>query len=157
MATAGTRENSTGLLRARSILYVDDDDGVRGGVIRLLRQAGAVCHAASSHAQALEFISDNRQIDLAILDYQMPDGDIVWLLRRIRIVRPSLPVVGTSGGDRREEFGRRGVERFLQKPWKLEELLEICSPLLSARELGGSVDGIVSPQPGNLSDSDRAP
>jgi len=53
----------------------------------------------------------------------MPDGDVGSLVKRLRVARALLPLIGTSGADRRNEFAQRGVTRFLEKPWQLDELV----------------------------------
>jgi hypothetical protein len=35
-------------------------------------------------------------------------------------------VVGTSGLDRRSAFAARGVDRFLPKPWTLDDLIRVA-------------------------------
>jgi hypothetical protein len=53
----------------------------------------------------------------------MPDGDVGHLVKRLRTARAVLPLIGTSGTDRRNEFAERGVTRFLEKPWLIGDLL----------------------------------
>lgn len=108
------------------ILYVDDELVLRRAVARLLGRAGAVCVSIETHDQALELLACEPLIDLAILDFQMPDGDVGRLVARLRRQRPDLTLVGTSGADRRSEFEARGVDRFLAKPWTLDDLIRVA-------------------------------
>ena len=110
----------------RRILYVDDELSMRLAVARLLRGAGAVCLGSGTHDQAVVLLAFEPALDLAILDFEMPDGDVGRLVRRLRWQRPALPVVGTSAGDRRSEFATRGVDRFLPKPWALDDLIRVA-------------------------------
>jgi CheY-like chemotaxis protein len=156
MATA----ESTGLLHHRLqglwLLYVDDDTRVCGSVRRLLGSAGAICHVASSHDHAVELLREDRRVTLGILDYQMPDGDVAALVRRLRVVRPRLPLLGTSGTDRRTDFHSRGVDRFIQKPWRLDDLIRSIDFLPSPRDLSAS-DEIGTPSlPDRVQPSDGA-
>jgi CheY-like chemotaxis protein len=113
-------------LHGRRILYVDDETPLRLAVTRMLRGAGAICISSGTHDQAAVLLELEPNLDLAILDFQMPDGDVGRLVRRLHWQRPSLPVVGTSASDRRSEFAARGVERFLPKPWTLDDLIRIA-------------------------------
>jgi CheY-like chemotaxis protein len=113
-------------IHGRRILYVDDEPLMRGAVARVLRGAGAVSLGAGSHDQAIALLELEFPLDLAILDFQMPEGDPASLLRRLRRRWPALPVVGTSGLDRRSEFAAQGVERFLRKPWTLDDLIRVA-------------------------------
>jgi CheY-like chemotaxis protein len=122
---AEPRSRRRSRIQGRRILYVDDDLLMRLAVARLLRGAGAVCIGTDTHDQAVGLLGFEPLLDLAILDFQMPDGDVGRLVRRLHGQRPSLPVVGTSGSDRRSEFAARGVDRFLPKPWTLDDLIHV--------------------------------
>src|SRR5688572_25166582 len=113
-------------IRDRRILYVDDDLLLRLSVARLLRGAGAVCIGTGTHAEAAVLLAFEPDLDLAILDFEMPDGDVGRLVRRLHWQRPALPVVGTCAGDRSSEFAARGVSRFLPKPWVLDDLIQVA-------------------------------
>ena len=110
-------------IRGKRILYVDDDVSVRCTTSRLLRGAGAICLLACTHDQAVMLVGGEPELALAILDFQMPDGDVGRLVERLRTERAGLPLIGTSGGDRRSEFAARGVTQFLEKPWQLVDLV----------------------------------
>jgi CheY-like chemotaxis protein len=113
-------------IHGRRILYVDDELLMRRAVTRLLRGAGAVCLCTGTQDQALVLLASEPVLDLAILDFQMPGGDVGRLVRRLHWLRPALPLVGTSGSDRRSEFAARGVDRFLPKPWALDDLIDVA-------------------------------
>lgn len=110
-------------IEGKRILYVDDELSMRLAATRLLRGAGAVCVCTETHDQAAVLLAFEPPIDLAILDFQMPDGDVGRLVPRLRWQRPGLTLVGTSGSDRRSDFAARGVDRFLAKPWNLDDLI----------------------------------
>jgi CheY-like chemotaxis protein len=113
-------------ISGKRILYVDDELLMRLAVARLLRAAGAVCVGTGTHDQAVVLLAFEPVIDLAILDFQMPDGDVGRLVRRLHFQRPRLSLVGTSASDRRSEFAARGVARFLPKPWTLDDLIHVA-------------------------------
>lgn len=112
-----------GAIRGKRILYVDDDPSVRHATSGLLREAGVICLLAATHDQAVTLARDEPQLALAILDFQMPDGDVANLVKRLRAARAVLPLIGTSGTERSSEFAARGVTRFLEKPWQLDDLV----------------------------------
>jgi CheY-like chemotaxis protein len=114
----------TSRIRGKRILYVDDDSFLRRITARLLGTAGAICLLADTHDQALKLVGDEPELVVAILDFQMPDGDVGDLVKRLRTARPWLALIGTSAIDRRYEFAQRGVTQFLEKPWKLLELVQ---------------------------------
>lgn len=114
---------SASQLLGRRILYVDDDSFLRNASSRLLAGAGAICLLAGTHERALAIVDDEPDLALAILDFHMPDGDVGSLVERLRIARARLPLIGTSGADRRHDFADRGVTAFLEKPWQLVTLV----------------------------------
>ena len=114
-------------IQGRRVLYVDDDARLRGLVARLLGSAGATCRPAGTHADAIDILDRDPRLELAILDFHMPDGHVARLVPRLRRVRPGLPLVGTSGVDRSRDFARCGVTRFIAKPWGLEDLVRVAN------------------------------
>mgnify|MGYP000369978951 CR=1 FL=1 len=90
-------------------------------VVSTSRHGMARLHVAPGHA--CQGDEEAPSLDLAILDYQMPDGDIGQLVERLRAVRPALRLIGNSSENRRREFSERGIVHFLDKPWKIEALV----------------------------------
>jgi CheY-like chemotaxis protein len=70
---------------------------MRVAVARLLRSAGAVCLGTGTHHDAAVQLAFEPLLDLAILDFQMPNGDLGGLVRRLHWQRPALPLVGRAG------------------------------------------------------------
>ncbi len=122
----GARASRRSRIHGRRILYVDDELSMRLAVARVLRGAGAVCLGSATHDQAVVLLAFEPRVDLAILDFQMPDGDVGRLVKRLHWQRSALPLVGTSGSDQRAEFAARGVDRFLPKPWALDDLIRVA-------------------------------
>jgi CheY-like chemotaxis protein len=123
---AGLRARRRSRLHGRRILYVDDELLMRQAAIRLLRGTGAICLCTGTHDQAVVLLATEPLLDLAVLDFQMPDGDVGRLVQRLHRLRPALPLAGTSASDRRSEFAVRGVARFLPKPWVLDDLIHVA-------------------------------
>jgi CheY-like chemotaxis protein len=121
-ASAGERR-----IRGKRILYVDDDLFLRRVTGSWLGDAGAVCLLAGTHDQAVRLVNAEPRLALAILDFQMPDGDVGHLVKRLKAARAALPLVGTRAIDRSGEFAERGVTRFLEKPWQLADLVRAVS------------------------------
>ena len=119
---AASAECPMSRIRGKRILYVDDDSFLRRMTGRVLGAAGAICLLAGTHEQAVTLVRGEPGLALAILDFQMPDGDVGHLVKRLRTARAVLPLIGTSATDRRNEFAERGVTQFLEKPWELGDL-----------------------------------
>lgn len=119
-------------VRGRQILYIDDEPLMRHAANRLLRYAGAHPLLAESHAEALALAAAEPDLAVAILDYHMPDGPIERLIDQLRIVRPLLPMIGTSGAARHDDFQEHGVRHFLAKPWNLRDLVHVVGMACAA-------------------------
>jgi CheY-like chemotaxis protein len=108
----------------KRILYVDDEPvSSAGDESPAARRWCAICLLAGTHEQAVAIVEGEPDLALAILDFQMPDGDVDSLVKRLRTACAALPLIGTSGADRRQAFAERGVTGFLEKPWQLDTLV----------------------------------
>ena len=72
------------LLKDRRVLIVDDNATNRLILIRQTKSWGLEPRAASSGAEALEWINGGDVFDFAVLDMQMPEMDGVMLARELR-------------------------------------------------------------------------
>jgi CheY-like chemotaxis protein len=106
------------------VLLVDDEDYVRRFVAGEFQRSGCPCLTAESGDVALRLFARDEQIQYVLLDWYLPGDDAQELVRRFLEIRPSVQIVGVSGEDRRQDFRRIGIERFLAKPVRIETLLE---------------------------------
>ena len=106
-------------------LFVDDNVSVRDAIVTQLCDAGCVCHTAASYAEGLPIFSKNKGIQVVILDHGIGGESLDTVVERIRSTRPETILIGTSGGNRREEFEAAGVAKYLPKPWKAADLLNL--------------------------------
>jgi CheY-like chemotaxis protein len=106
------------------VLLVDDEDYVRRFVAGELQRSGCPCLTAESGDVALRLFARDEQIQYVLLDWYLPGDDAQELVRRFHEIRPSVQIVGVSGEDRRQDFRRIGIERFLAKPVRIDTLLE---------------------------------
>lgn len=108
----------------RSLLFVDDNRFLLEMTARVFQRIGTPCRIASTHDHAVEAMAQDDDVRTVILDFEMPDGDVVDLVRRLREIRPDVVLVGSSGTDHRLDFAERGVDRYVPKPWRLGDLAE---------------------------------
>ncbi len=74
-----------------TILCVDDDKSVLLTLKMILERAAFRVITASSAVEALNAIAAER-IDAAVLDYAMPNMNGIQLARRIKALKPELPI-----------------------------------------------------------------
>jgi two-component system cell cycle sensor histidine kinase/response regulator CckA len=116
-----------------TVLLVEDDALVRKVVSEMLRSLGHEVVAAGTPDTALAAIAGPRQLDLLLTDVVLPGENAPEFAERCRRQVPGLRVVFMSGyADRDVVEGllARG-ERFIQKPFSLEELGEVLEAALS--------------------------
>lgn len=80
-----------------SVLFVDDDDGVRESLARELQDRGCNVQTAQSGEAALEQLRAGAEVDCLITDLSMPGMNGVSLVRAARVLRPDLPAIILTG------------------------------------------------------------
>ncbi len=110
------------------LLVVDDEQPVRRFCERALGQLGYAVKTEERPQAALDAIKiDPDAFDLVIADYQMPDINGLTLARRIRKIRPNLPVVlftGFSENVSEAEARNAGIHEIVSKPVVVSQLAE---------------------------------
>ncbi|MET0287610.1 MAG: ATP-binding protein [Polyangiales bacterium] len=113
--------------REATILVVEDEEGVRRGVQRILKHAGYTVLVAADPQQALALVADvSGKLDLLLTDVVMPMMTGAELAERVLRMRPGLKVMYMSGHAREaldaQLLRNQGAE-FLQKPFTRQSLL----------------------------------
>jgi DNA-binding NarL/FixJ family response regulator len=85
--------------RKIQILVADDQEMVRSGVKALLVGTEIVVVAEAQCSQTAVKLALEMDVDLALLDIRMPDGDGLSALNHIKLEKPKLPVLLFSAFD----------------------------------------------------------
>jgi DNA-binding NtrC family response regulator len=104
------------------ILIVDDERLVRWSLTQRLRADGMEVVEAGSVGEALQ---QSKSFDAALLDYRLPDGDGVTLLKRLHHVDPDLPVVMLTAHkdvDIVVEAVKAGAADYVTKPFDVDDV-----------------------------------
>jgi DNA-binding NtrC family response regulator len=121
----------------RRILIVDDEADVRLPLRRFLLGKGYGVLEADSLA-SLQGLLGRETVDAAIVDFSLPDGDGLDVLRSIKTLDPSVPVVLLTGNgtiDLAVKAIKDGAEQFFTKPVELPALLVVLERALENRRL----------------------
>jgi DNA-binding NtrC family response regulator len=119
------------------ILVVDDDASIRFSVKRYLASNGFDVEVAETCAEGLAAFRAAPP-DLAILDYELPDGNGLDLLGAVKGLDASVPVVMLTGLGTIEIAVRamkEGAEQFLTKPVDLAVVAATVKRALETRRL----------------------
>src|ERR1700694_2610461 len=79
-----------------SLLIADDEELVRRPVARVFQGRGYETIEAESCAHAERFFRARRP-DLALIDYEMADGNALDLIARLRAIDKTVPIVVLTG------------------------------------------------------------
>jgi two-component system response regulator HydG len=126
------------------VLVVDDEPSARGGLEKLLRQAGYLVETAPDGARALEIAAETSP-DLVVTDLRMPVMDGLELLARLREQDGDLPVlVATAFGDIGAAVSamRVGAADFLTKPIDFDILSLAMERALERRRLRSEAENL---------------
>ena len=107
------------------ILVVEDNDTLRRGIVRALRESWTVVEEASAGDEALDCIRRREAFDVILSDVSLPGADGVAVLRaaRERDARTSVLLMTAYGSiETAVEAMRAGAFDFLQKPLALEQI-----------------------------------
>lgn len=108
-----------------TILIVEDEETQRALLAGLLRKEGYAVEEAGNGTMALDLIR-TRTIDLALLDFKLPDMDGLTILKRLKEINPEIEVIMiTAFGSIENAVNalKSGASEYLTKPIDLDDLL----------------------------------
>ena len=119
--------------QANKVLVADDDESVRESLCKLLHCEGYQVAAAANGAEVVEiFFRKQNQIDLLLVDLNMPLKNGWATLDRLLEANPSLPVLIVTGQPNQYKMAEAsGVSALVEKPIDVPALLQVINKLLS--------------------------
>src|SRR5574337_627150 len=104
------------------ILVVDDERDICEMLIKTFYEEGYLTDMANSGIEAIKKVLDGG-VDFVLLDIMMPEMSGIETLRRIKVIRPELPVVMITAYatlKTAQEAMRLGAYDYITKPFNLE-------------------------------------
>jgi PAS domain S-box-containing protein len=120
--------------RSGRILVVDDEPQLRDVVTNLLRLEGHMAVGAGSGIEGVEAFR-SEPFDVVITDLGMPDLTGLEVSRKVRELSAAVKIVLCTGWNAalsQSEQEASGVDRLLEKPFRLDKLLHLVNDLLQA-------------------------
>lgn len=123
------------------ILIADDHAIVRAGLKQFIAGDGdlQVAGEAGSGAEAVDLVR-NGEFDVVLLDIRMPDGSGIDTLRKLKLLRPELPVLMLSGFAE-EQYAlnllRAGAAGYVTKEAAPTELVKAIRTVVLGRKYVG--------------------
>ena len=117
---------------AYRILLVDDDPNCLDAINQILRREGYEIFPIGEGRVATEVVKNN-DIDLAIVDFNLPDMDGLHVLQEIKRMRRSLPVILMTAEPSKEvrlASLEAGAYSFVPKPINIPNFTQIVARAL---------------------------
>ena len=119
-----------------TLLIVDDEELVRWSLRERFRREGHTVIEAGTAASAIEQATAG--IDLVLLDYRLPDGDGLAVLRRMKELMPDTPVIlmtAFSTVENAVDAMKHGAYHYLNKPFNLDDVAMTVDKALETSRL----------------------
>jgi DNA-binding NtrC family response regulator len=122
----------------KKVLVVDDEEGIRAGIERILSKRGFEVHLAASGEQALEMLG-RETFDVALIDLKMPGISgfdvIAYIDETLQNSTVAVIVSALATVEAAVEVTRRGAFDFLVKPFTPSDLMEVMDRAVKQRKL----------------------
>ncbi len=115
-------------LAGARLLVADADESIRKAAHQLLGNQGATVETARDAHEAIALARESNY-SAAIVDIRLPDMDGYETFKRLRIVRPGVPIIMMTGFGYDPKHSivkarQEGLQTVLYKPFRIDRLLE---------------------------------
>ena len=126
------------------ILVIDDDEGVRRTISRILHRGGHEVLTAEDGGRGMDLFLSERP-EIVITDFFMPEHEGAETIVRMRRANPRIKIIAISGGG---QIGgvevlriarSLGADEIIAKPFGAHELLGLIGGLKSTGDTEDSV------------------
>jgi PAS domain S-box-containing protein len=120
---------------SKKCLLVDDNKDVLIYLNRILIDTGVTILTARSGFEALEIIRSTPDIDVVLLDMQMPEMNGIEAIKEIRKIRKNLPIIAQTAfifEDDKDIIIEAGCDACLIKPIRKDHLLTVMSSFVKS-------------------------
>jgi signal transduction histidine kinase/ActR/RegA family two-component response regulator len=112
------------------ILIVEDNETNKRFIMEMLKKTKAKLHHVDNGKKAVDFIKANGNIDLALMDIQLPVMSGFEATRRIKEFNKNLPVIAVTANAMAEEKKKcfeAGCDDYVSKPIDVNHLLSLIN------------------------------
>ena len=125
-----------------TVLFIEDDELLRHVVARLFREKGFGVLAAADGKSALDlFRSRHKDVDAVFLDATLPEMSGGEVLEQLRKIQPGVKVILTTAHSEEAALAALGDQRpwrFIRKPYRLLELIDLIQDAGVSSGTGGA-------------------
>lgn len=108
-----------------NVLLIEDNDSIVSGLKYSLEQEKYKVFSCTNVADTIKFLEENKQVDIAIIDISLPDGNGFDLYKNY-IKGKNIPSIFLTARDSEDDVVKGlelGVEDYMTKPFSTRELL----------------------------------
>lgn len=125
---------ASGFLKNKTVLLVEDNEINRFMAQTILESWEMLVFTAENGAAAVEFLN-SKSVDVILMDMQMPvlDGvQATWMIRnKLKVSIPIIALTANASQSEKEKCLNAGMNLYLSKPYKQEELLEVFAEIFN--------------------------
>jgi len=121
-------------LKGKKILLVEDQFINANLIADIFEDTGVEIVTSASATDAVNKVNQDPSIDVVLMDIQLPDYDGIEASRKIKAIRPNLPIVIQTAFALEDYVARSkeaGCEYFITKPLNTVKLYEILKSILT--------------------------
>jgi CheY-like chemotaxis protein len=115
------------------ILLADDEEMLSDLLAELLESSDYNVIKVGTGKEALKVLTEEIKVDLAIIDYNMPELSGLETIEEIRKLNFKLPVILSSGATElldRTDLDKYKISSRIQKPYEFETMLNTIQRLI---------------------------
>jgi DNA-binding NtrC family response regulator len=115
------------------ILIVDDEEELVTTLVERMELRGLQAVGVTKGLEAVDLV-ERESFDVVVLDVKMPGEDGVEIMKRIKKIRPDLPVILLTGHmsmEASEEGLKAGAIDYVIKPIHIDDLIEKMKEAIS--------------------------
>ena len=108
-----------------NVLLIEDNESIVSGLKYSLEQEKYKVFSCTNVADTIKFLEENKQVDIAIIDISLPDGNGFDLYQNY-IKEKNIPSIFLTARDSENDVVKGlelGVEDYMTKPFSTRELL----------------------------------
>jgi len=113
-------------LQLKKILVVEDDEMNFIYLSQIFKIAKISIIRAKTGYEAIEIVKYRKDIDLILMDIQLPDISGIEVTEKIKVIYPDMPIIAQTAAKsefEKDSIIQAGCTDVLVKPFKMEEVL----------------------------------